>query len=1103
MTVPVRPAGGEAAAAAGSVLRLQILGPLRLWRGDEELEAGPRQQAYLLALLLAREGQLISTSELVDLIWGDDAPASAVNVIHKYVGTLRRLLEPTRPVRGSGSYLRRRANGYLFVAGTGMLDLAVFRESVRAAGQAVARQQCEAALDGYVEALGLWQGTAGEGLAHGPAAMSIFAGLNGEFMTACAAAAELAISLGRPERVLPPLQLAATIAPLHEPLHASLITTLGAAGQQAQALSVYQTIRARLAEELGIDPGPALRATQQRLLNNTPAPPVRMIDGQPAGQPPAPWQRTIAPAKPPAVSLVGRTTELAVLRQATETALTGGRGLVIIEGEPGVGKTRLLEESAADADGRGALVVWGRCLEGDGTPSMWPWVQAIGTVLNALPTARQKWLATELGRLLNPDDEGAAARAMPDGGAQFRLFEQVVAAIGEASVLRPVLLVLDDLQWADVTSLQLFSHLAARLPAGATVIGALRDRAPMPGTELSRMLAAVSRVSGQRRIQLGPLNPAEVAELVYEETGQAPTPGTVRDIHARTAGNPFFVRELSLLLSTGGMLGEGEGEGESGSGSGSERGGGGEASIRAGVPSTVLDVVRDRLSGLDEGARRLLQVAALIGRDIDLRLLAAVAGLDVQVSLDRLGPVEALGLLEPAAGNPFSLRFSHDLVREAVARTTPQSRTPRLHLRVADALERADALGDHAAERVAHHLWSAGPLADPRRTVAALVRAGRRAATKLAFEAAERQLRTAVQVARAASLSELELSALSQLIAIRGMLTMYGTSAVDLLERAEHLARSLGRELDATVFLYSRWAAHAQGLERDHSRPLARRMLEQGKTSSDPLVRAYGLQTWGLQQFTEGDNEDAFRCLSEAGRILMTRDDPREQDPVWYDLKLLMIGKLAETTALHGDVDGARSLLDMLEAAGDDPFTVTVWAAHTSRTEAFIDDPVRALRAAERGIAADRQFSFVFLGTYQRLVRYWALAKTGRDPAGAAAEAERLIATNLLDPQRASVTIFIGYLCEMWLVAGALDQAAAALEQAEAYLDRYNEGFAEGLLLLLRARLLHARGKPVAEVGAAADRARTASAARGNHLFARRAEEFLAALDDPPSSGTG
>ncbi|MBE1585389.1 hypothetical protein ACFPOI_48190 [Nonomuraea angiospora] len=169
-----------------------------------------------------------------------------------------------------------------------------------------------------------------------------------------------------------------------------------------------------------------------------------------------------------------------------------------------------------------------------------------------------------------------------------------------------------------------------------------------------------------------------------------------------------------------------------------------------------------------------------------------------------------------------------------------------------------------------------------------------------------------------------------------------------------------------------------------------------------------------------------------------------------------------------------------------------------ARAEAEIGDPVRALRAAERGIAADPHFSFVFLGTYQRLVRCWALALTGGDPAGAAAEAERLIATNLLDPTRASIAIFYGHLGEMWLVAGALDKAAAALDRADACLDLYDQRFGEGLILLHRARLLHARGEPIAEVRAVAERCRRLSTERGTHLFARRAEEFLATLDDRP-----
>src|SRR6185369_2522674 len=186
--------------------------------------------------------------------------------------------------------------------------------------------------------------------------------------------------------------------------------------------------------------------------------------------------------------------------------------LRIVEGEPGVGKTRLVREIATEASRRGALVVWGSCLEGDGTPSMWPWEQALRPILDSLPAPlREKWLASEVGGLLESrDDDYAAAPAILDSGAQFRLFEQVVTVVGQASALRPMLLVVDDLQWADAASLQLFGHLAGRLPAGTVIIGTLRDRAPTPGSSLSRVLADASRQPGHRRIRLGPLGLTDV-----------------------------------------------------------------------------------------------------------------------------------------------------------------------------------------------------------------------------------------------------------------------------------------------------------------------------------------------------------------------------------------------------------------------------------------------------------------------------------------------------------------------------------------------------------------------------------------------------------------
>jgi len=1051
------------ASSDGHHLRLQVLGPLRIWRDGVELDAGPRQQAYLLAVLVARAGKPLSTSELIDLIWADDVPASAVNILQKYVGALRRLLEPALPARGTGSYLQRHGNGYLFAAVAGMLDVVTFRELVEAAKAGVAERRPDVALDCYVRAVELWHGPAGDGLAHGSTGMAIFAALDGEFFDACAAAAALAISLGRPERVLRSLHLAARMAPLHETVQASLVSALAAAGRQAEALSVFQTVRAHLADELGIDPGPALVAAHLRVLERAPA-----GEGRPAP----------APGTPAGVRLVGRAEELGVLRQAVESALAGRAGLVVVEGEPGVGKTRLLEEAGAEADRRGALVVWGRCLEGDGTPSMWPWVQAVGAVLDGLPApAREEWHAGELGRLVGPDGGVPATPVLPDSGAQFRLFEQAVALVGRVSARRPVVLVVDDLQWADAASLELLSHLTARLPGGTAVIGALRDRAPVPGSELGRMLAAASRLPFHRRVRLGPLDPAEVAELVRRETGQDPSPGAARSIHARTAGNPFFVRELSRLLADGGVLTE-------------------AAAARPGVPSTVRDVVRDRVAVLGDDTRGLLQVAALIGRDFELTLLARTAGLDAETCLDRLEQVEGLGLLEPSPGDPYSFRFAHDLVRESVAEATPPPQAARLHLLVADALERTAADDESVVERLAHHLWAAGPLADPARTAATLVRAGRCAAAKSALEAAARHLQAAARVARTAGLAELELSALSLFTAVDGMRAGYVGSAVELLERAEHLARDLGREREAADFLFSRWAAYSQGIRLDRAGRLAARLLEQGEASADPIVRAHGHHAWGIHQWDVGNIGEAFRYLSRTNSTVLDDLAHGGEDPLRRDLRLLWPVMLALMTALHGDVDGARALLDTMEAAAaDDPYVITVWAAFAVTVAALAGDPAWALRAADRGIALNPEFSFVFLGSYQRLARCWARAVTGDDPEGAAAEAQGLIAVALTDPPRSGLATWYGLLGEMWLAAGKLDEAAAALDRADSFQDAYGQRYAEGLLLLLRARLMQARGEPAAAVRAGAERARALSTEREAHLFAHRAEELLAGLD--------
>jgi predicted ATPase len=192
--------------------------------------------------------------------------------------------------------------------------------------------------------------------------------------------------------------------------------------------------------------------------------------------------------------------------------------------------------------------------------------------------------------LLAPSSDRPSDDASPDGTSQFALFERVTELLEDVSARRPLVLVVDDLQWADAASLRLLVHVVERRMPGVVTLGALRDRAPVPGAELGKALAAIGRMAGHRRITLPPMSIDEVAELIGFETGCPPSAAVTRRVYQRTDGNPLFVRELSRLLSSAGTLD------------------GGEVGYR--VPSTIRDVVQDLSSGLDDEARELLQLAS-------------------------------------------------------------------------------------------------------------------------------------------------------------------------------------------------------------------------------------------------------------------------------------------------------------------------------------------------------------------------------------------------------------------------------------------------------------------------------------------------------------
>lgn len=400
--------------------------------------------------------------------------------------------------------------------------------------------------------------------------------------------------------------------------------------------------------------------------------------------------------------LVGRDAELRELLAATAAALTGGRGgLALVTGEPGIGKTRLVAEVADRARGDGVPVAWAACRADGGAPPYWPWAQ----------------LLSRLGRA----DALAEPPAADPELARFLLFESVAAALRAAA---PVLLVLDDLHWADPPSLKLLDALGAHVGAAPVlVLGTYRDTDPDP-TGILAGLAAERRLV-LRGLPVGDLGPALAAA-----TGERLAPEVVTALHRRTGGNPFFAAETVRLLRAEGRLDTGA------------------APV---LPHGVRAVLDRRLDRLPAGAEDLLRAAATVDAGVttgaDTVLLAAVAGVAAAAVPDLLAPAERAQLVHVDGGR---YRFPHALVADTVTARTPRPRRLELHRRAGAAMTLRIEAGLGAPADVAAQLLAAarisGEPAEAQAAAGAAAAAADTAVRHAAYEAAVTWLSDALAV---------------------------------------------------------------------------------------------------------------------------------------------------------------------------------------------------------------------------------------------------------------------------------------------------------------------------------------------------------------------
>lgn len=432
---------------------------------------------------------------------------------------------------------------------------------------------------------------------------------------------------------------------------------------------------------------------------------------------------------------VGRDRELAILAEAVDAVRGGRGGLYLVGGEPGIGKTSLVDELSRRAAEGGVHVLWGRCHEIEGRPPYWPWIQVIQAQVRASAPERVAerldpgaaplgLLVPELRPLLDARDAVAGVVTESDT-ARFRLFQAMADFLRQVATDAPCLLVLDDLHWADLPSLLLLEFLAGDLAElSLLVVGTFREvesrRDPQVDAALGRMAHRAAQLS------LEGFDLDEASRFIELASGEAVAPALVRRLRDETAGNPFFLDELVRLF-------RGRGDWSVG------------GSSALPISQGVRGAIRQRVAPLDAATRHLLSAAAVAGREFDLLLLEAATGTRRAQLLETLAPALELELVAAIPGRPGQYRFPHALLRETIYDEVPVSTRTELHRRYAEALERRGGVDGRFAE-VAHHYFEASAEGGEEKAIEYALRAGHEALQSLAYEAAAQQFQRALHL---------------------------------------------------------------------------------------------------------------------------------------------------------------------------------------------------------------------------------------------------------------------------------------------------------------------------------------------------------------------
>ncbi|MEA2221877.1 MAG: hypothetical protein QOH83_253, partial [Solirubrobacteraceae bacterium] len=725
---------------AATRARIALTGTLRAEIGGREVAAGlpGRQGRALFAFLVVNRHRSVSRGELIDVLWPGDPPEAPEAGLSTVLARMRRAV-------GDGVVEGRGELRIVLDADT-EVDIELAASAAEAGERALADGDPHAA-----------RASAEAGLA--VIERPLLPGIDGEWVDSLRGEiaalepgllevlARAALGVGDGEHLAIAERVARTLAerhPFRESGHALLIEVHGRRGNAAEATLAYDRLRVLLREELGTVPSSAVSALHDELLRNgrlsgTEAP----ATSTPARAAPAPPAAAVEPLPLPVIGgtpattlFVGREEHLQRLQVAWREASMSRRRLALLVGEAGVGKTRLAAQFAAEVHGGGAAVLYGRCEE-EPLRSYQPFIEALRHELRHRGWSGDAGAARdleELARILPEarpaaNGAGAPARVQDPETERYRLFEAVANLLRRASERAPLLLVIDDLHWADKPTLLLLRHLLRHSdPARLMVLGLVRDVEVGDDHPLAELISDLRRERRLDRITLDGLSQGEADALVAARLAAQPSAGFVRGLREQTEGNPFFMEESLRALVEAHVLE-----------SGAEAQADALASI--GVPESVADVILGRLSRVSDLARDTLTIGATIGREFDFDVVPALVDAPGDQVIEALEEAMASGLIGEVAESVDRFAFCHALARDAIYGRLSRTRRLRVHLRVATALETAGA----SAGELARHFFAAREIGAAARAVRYAVLAGEEAAESLAYEESVEHYRRALE----------------------------------------------------------------------------------------------------------------------------------------------------------------------------------------------------------------------------------------------------------------------------------------------------------------------------------------------------------------------